>query len=235
MINFEKVTDPYERRARLYPALICLLPLIVSISLSFPSLFTTLSGLAVLVVSLGGLQLLTQLARDRGKRLEKSLFEEWGGMPSVAIFRFSDQNIPLPAKQRYHEIVSSETGIEAPTKELEMTSPKQADAIYLSWSDYLRGKTRDVRKYPMVFKENINYGFRRNLFGIKWFCVFSGFLSIIVIAIPISQSDAITETQIGIMIAIMLYILIFIIVVNKDWVRITAFAYAKQLVESINS
>lgn len=235
MINFEKITDPHERRARLYPALLCLFPLILGISVTFPALFTRLSGLVALAVSLGLLQLLVQLARDRGKRLESKLFEEWGGMPSVVIFRFSDKSIPSPAKRRYHEIVSSQSGIAAPTEEFEASSPKESDAIYLSWSDYLRGTTRDASKYPLVFKENIHYGFRRNLFGVRWFCVLSGIISIIIIGVPIYDSGAFSEIQAGVALVVILYVLIFVFVVNKDWVRLTAFAYAKQLVESINA
>lgn len=235
MINLEKITDPYERRARLYPSLLCFIPLIIAVSLSFPSLYKELSGLVALAVSLGSLQLLANLARDRGKRLEFSLFEEWGGIPSVTIFRYSDNSIPAPAKRRYHEILSKRSGIAAPPQKLEAESPKDADEIYRSWSDYLRGQTRDTAKYQLLFKENINYGFRRNLLGIKYFCIVSGIIALFVIGVPAYIAKTYTSVQVGIALLVLLYVFVLLFVVNKDWVKITAFAYAKQLIESVNA
>jgi len=235
IIDLHKIIGPYERRARLYPSLLCLFPLILGISVLFPSLYAKLSGLAALAVSLGVLQLLVHITRDGGKGLEIKLFKEWGGMPSVAIFRFSDENIPGPAKYRYHNMISAETGIAPPTEEFEATSPKEAEDIYLSWSDYLRGKTRDRNKYPMVFEENINYGFRRNLLGVKAFCILSGILSLVMIGISSYKYGSYTELTVGISLVITLYIFVFIFIVNKNWVKTAAYAYAKQLVESINA
>lgn len=235
MINLEKITGSYEMRARLYPSLLCLLPIIIGIFLSFPSLYKTLSGFVALAAAFGMLQLFAHLARDRGKRLERKLFEKWGGMPSVIIFRYSDSSVPTPAKRRYHQIISSKSGINAPTQEFETASPGEADAIYQSWSDYLRAKTRDTTKFPMIFQENINYGFRRNLLGLKWFCISSGVVSLALIAIPIYKSGTYTEIQIGVALAIIAYLLLFVFVINGNWVKVAAYAYARQLIESINT
>ncbi len=235
MINLSKVGDPYERRARLYPSLICLFPLMVGVYSSFPILYKTISGLVALAIAVGLLQLFSHLARDRGKRLESVLFAEWGGMPSVALFRHSDSNIPNPAKRRYHKMMSDETEIKNPTVELEATNPNDADEIYQSWSDSLRGKTRDSKKYPMVFKENVNYGFRRNLLGIKRYCILSGLIALVIILLPAYKSGTITQVQIGISFVELAYILVFIFVVRRSWVKITAYAYAKQLLESMNA
>lgn len=235
MIDLSKVADPYERRARLYPSLICLFPLMVGVYSSFPNFYKSLSGLVALAIAVGLLQLFSHLARDRGEKLESGLFEEWGGMPSVALFRHSDSNIPNPAKIRYHEMVSGESGIKAPTKESETATPHVADEIYQSWSDYLRGKTRNTEKYPMVFKENVNYGFRRNLLGIKGYCILSGLITLILIWVPTYKSGTIVQEQIGISFGVLVYTFIFILVVKRSWVKVTAYAYAKQLLESLNA
>ena len=80
----------------------------VGVYSSFPGLYKSLSGLVALAITVGLLQLFSHLARDRGKKIESGLFEEWGGMPSIALFRHSDSNIPNSAKVRYHEMVSDE-------------------------------------------------------------------------------------------------------------------------------
>tara|TARA_R110000851_G_scaffold325125_1_gene492886 strand:+ start:3218 stop:3421 length:204 start_codon:yes stop_codon:yes gene_type:complete len=67
MIDLSKYLEPYERKARLYPALICMFPIMLGVAVSFKDVFTALSGLVALAVSVGMLQLLANLARDRGK------------------------------------------------------------------------------------------------------------------------------------------------------------------------
>lgn len=145
MIDWSKFTDPYERKARLYPALICLFPIMIGVSISYPKVFSTLSGFVALAAGVGLLQFLSHLARDRGKALEAGLYEKWGGMPSVKVFRHNDNRIPNPAKLKYHAVISKASKINAPSKEYELQQPIKADEIYLSWSDYLRGKTRDKK------------------------------------------------------------------------------------------
>jgi len=234
MIDLSKITDPYERKARLYPALICLFPLMMSISISYPQIYSTLSAFVALVIAVGGMQLLAHLARDKGKNIEPKLYEEWGGMPSVAILRYNDQSIPTPAKIKYHNVLASESKIAAPTESYEKTNPEKADDIYTSWSDFLRGKARDEKKYPLVFTELVNYGFRRNLFGIKWFCIFSAFIAIVILILPQINHFVFSEIQIAVGLFLLVYVMIFIFVINGNWVKNVANAYAKSLIEILN-
>lgn len=234
MTDFSKITDPYERKARLYPALICLFPLLVSISISYPQIYSTLSGFVALVIAVGGMQLLAHLARDRGKNLETKLYKEWGGMPSIAMLRYNDKSIPTPAKIKYHKMLASESKIAAPAENYENTYPEKADEIYRSWSDFLRGKARDQKKYPLVFTELVNYGFRRNLFGIKWFCICSALIAIVILVLPQINHFVFSEVQIAIGLLLLIYMMIFTFVINDNWVKTVANAYGKSLIESIN-
>ncbi|MCP4119453.1 MAG: hypothetical protein GY737_29450 [Desulfobacteraceae bacterium] len=234
MIDLSKYVDPYERRARLYPSLLCLFPVMLGLYSAYPYVYKTLSGLVALAAAVGVLQFFSHLARDRGKRLEPILFSEWGGMPSVKLLRYNDSNISTPIKIRYHEKLASKSGISAPTQESERLNPHVADQIYQSWSDYLRAKTRSSKKFPMIFKENVNYGFRRNLLGLKKYCLFSGLVALIMIASPVYQSKAFSSEQMSFGVVVSVYIIVFSLVVNRKWVKLTAYAYAKQLIEAIN-
>ena len=235
MINLSKYTDPYERKARLYPALLCIFPVIVAISISYPSIYKTLSGIVVLGAAIGMMQFISHLARDKGKAIEYELFHKWGGIPSVVVMRYSDNAIAPPAKVKYHSILSKKSGIQAPTREDEESNPESADEVYLSWSDFLRGKTRDTKKYHLVFKENINYGFRRNLLGLKWFCVVFGVIGLAILNLPIISGKEFTDTMLFMTTLIVIYTLIFVFVVNSNWVKVVAKEYGKQLVEAINA
>lgn len=138
-------------------------------------------------------------------------------------------------KGRYHGILSERTGINAPSVEEENEDSSSADGVYRSWSDYLRSQTRDTAQYPMVFKENINYGFRRNLLGLKGYCILLGLISIAMIAVPAYISKLLSNDQIAFLIVLSIYIVIVTVVVNRPWVRFTAYAYAHHLLESVDS
>ena len=84
------VLDPYDRRARVGPALWCGVPLFASGLVLIPGLGTVWSLVGGLVVYCGGAMVLVQVGRGRGKVLEPSLFESWGGRPSVAMLRHRD-------------------------------------------------------------------------------------------------------------------------------------------------
>jgi hypothetical protein len=235
MINLAKITDPYERKARLYPALICLFPLMVGISITFPKVYSTLSGFVALAAAIGGIQFLSHLARDRGKKLEHNLFTNWGGTPSVSILRHRDKLISPPAKLKYHSVLERKSKISAPSVDFENDNHEKADEIYTAWSDFLRGKTRDAKKYPLIFKENINYGFRRNLLGVRWHCISSAFIAIIIILSPSIDSLSLSENQIAIGLFLIVYLFIFLFVVSSDWVKTIADVYSRNLIEAINA
>ena len=55
-----KVTDPYERQARLYPALLALLPLLAMIGLLYAPAATALAGIVTVAVLCGGLYFMTK-------------------------------------------------------------------------------------------------------------------------------------------------------------------------------
>ena len=235
MIDLSKYLEPYERKARLYPALICLFPIMLGVAVSFKDVFTALSGFVALAISVGMLQLLANIARDRGKSLETTLFEQWGGMPSVRFFRHRDTTIPSPAKIMYHAVLAKASDINAPSINEEQQNPEHADEIYLSWSDFLRGKTRDTEKYNLLFRENISYGFRRNLFGIRWFCVASCLIGIVLTNFVLITGNQASDIIIAVTLLLGVYLALFLFVVNGTWVKVVADAYAKQLIEAINA
>jgi hypothetical protein len=235
MIDFSKYLDPYERCARLYPGLICLFPIILGTYSAFPEVYKTLSGFVTLAAAIGLLHFFSNIARGLGKKLEPQLFSDWGGVPSVALFRHAETRIAGPMKERYHAILAERTGIQAPSVDEENTDSSAADAVYKSWSDYLRSQTRDAKRYPMVFNENVNYGFRRNLLGLKGYCLLFGLISMAMISVPAYLSNSLSKEQVAFLVVLAIYIFIVATVVNRAWVKFTAYAYAHHLLESVDS
>jgi hypothetical protein len=164
-----KVTDPYERPARLYPALLALLPLLASVMLLYGPKATALTGAMTVAVSCGGLYLTTNLCREFGKRLEGKLYQEWGGKPTTQLLRHRDRTIEGVTKRRYHTYLASKINVPFPDQDQEATNPEAADEIYQSGVRWLLNHTRqdDSKKFDLIFKENVAYGFRRNALGMK--------------------------------------------------------------------
>jgi hypothetical protein len=164
-----KVTDPYDRQARLYPALLCLLPLMALVALLYGPTASALTGVVSIAVSCGGLFLMTNICREMGKRLEDNLFREWGGKPTTQLLRHRDGIIDSVTKRRYHAFLGAKLGLTFPDAELEKKDPARADEAYQSGARWLLDHTRpdEGKKFDLLFKDNITYGFRRNALGTK--------------------------------------------------------------------
>lgn len=80
MIEALKLFDSYNRQARLYPALLALLPAALTALAWFSQLLTgSVGGALVTVVAMrGGLYLLAEVARTAGKKLNHPV-AGWGG------------------------------------------------------------------------------------------------------------------------------------------------------------
>ena len=108
-----------------------------------------------------------QIGRDKGKIKEPRLYEMWGGKPTTVLLRHRDSPLDPTVLALLHGALARVTGVEAPSKRKEAGSPDDADKVYEEYVRYLRDSTRDTAKFPRIFEELVNYGFRRNLWGLK--------------------------------------------------------------------
>jgi hypothetical protein len=234
------ISDTYERKARLYPALLLLMPVVFLICCGLASDLTLPKTLCGVGISCGGLLLLAQIARDAGKRKEKSLFARWGGMPSIAIFRHRNDRVDAITRAKYHERMSKVVGgAIAPTAAEELADPMRADQIYAAWSTYVRVNTRDTKKYSLVFSENINYGYRRNLYGLRPIGITVTSMSVIGalawLYIDYNATKVISPPLAAAALVDLAMLSLWVVYFSSDWVRIPAEAYADRLVEAIDT
>jgi phosphoglycerol transferase MdoB-like AlkP superfamily enzyme len=162
-----KFFDAYSIRARLFPAIIAAAPALAALALliSWKSF-----GLSNLVATLGILVLLFAIAdfsRSRGRAIEGKLYAQHGGMPSISMFRRNDGIIDAGSKERYRAFLAGKLAVLAPSPADERADQAAADAFYVQCGNWLRQNTRDTKKFPILFGENVTYGFRRNLLGVK--------------------------------------------------------------------
>lgn len=230
------INDGYERKARLYPALLLVAPVIGTGVAMLTAKFSGLQSLAAGVVGFGGAFLLTQLARDAGKKHESSLFAKWGGLPSITIFRHCDPRIDAITKTRYHKkLAGLVKEAKAPTPEQEQADPAAADAVYAAWSNYLRVNTRDTKKFALLFQENVAYGYRRNVWGLRALGIIGSILSVSACGVRLyllhSSTGKIDEASGGAAGFAAIMLLLWLFRFNGDWVRVPADAYAERLAE----
>ena len=231
------ITDPYERKARLYPALLLISPMVASGMTVFSDNIVTLQSLGFAALGPPSAFFLAQIARDFGKQCEKKLYSSWGGMPSVTILRHRNEQLTAITKDRYHRTLSRLLNTIAPTLEDERTDPDGADKIYLAWSDYLRTNTRD-KKFDLLHKENISYGYRRNVCGLRLVGIVASVAGSFISAIRLYQvytSDDqldMASTVTGTYSFVLLIFWLFYF--TGEWVRVPAECYAQRLVESLD-
>jgi hypothetical protein len=95
---------------------------------------------------------------------------------------------------------------------------------------------RDTKKYALLFHENVNYGFRRNLLGLRATGIITSALSFAAAAGWCYQgyqvTGAISEELVGASVLALVFLLLWILRFSEDWVRVPADAYAERLAET---
>lgn len=240
-----KLLDPYSRKARFQPVVLSLLPIVVAFVLLTPEYQTLWTNIGWLLVGCGGLTFLTQLGRGRGKVLEPTLYHAWGGKPSVVMLRHRDTKLSASTKARYRNFLERTVpGLRLATLDDERRYPEQADDSYEGATSWLLSQTRDREKFALLFEENVSYGFRRNTWGLKPSALVNGPVSIAMVLG--FKSDAWAGGIVATLLAIdvsgwvsiataVTHMVTFAFVIRRDWVRVAADAYARQLLASCDT
>ena len=233
--------DKYSLEARLRPALFVWLPLFLTVAVWIPALYQTAAGFVGLVIACGLTVVLAHYARARGRAAQVTLVSKWGAMPTTIWLRHSDTQLESATKLRYHQFLENQIpGWVAPSREQEYKNPEAADAAYSSAVKWLLEWTRDTSKYPLVFAENISYGFRRNMYGMKpvGLMVASGSLAFACWqffgpASLVNIGTDLAETGAGFI--SLLALIWWFLGVTDSWVKDAADAYARALLSACES
>ena len=146
----QQVKDPYERKARVTPALLVALPVLVPLVCVYGPKHPILMAVVGLLAACGVIYALASIARGQGKKLEERLVQEWGGLPSTIALRHRDGFLDSVTKKRYHDDIVNKLGIPLPTPEEETSDPAKADNIYMGAARRLRELTRDDNQLLLI-------------------------------------------------------------------------------------
>lgn len=231
----------YNLTARVFPMLLFYLPLLivaVMFSIEIDKEIHMLSSFGV-IAALSYFN--AQLGRKYGKSKELALWQSWGGAPTTQILRWRNTILDANTKKRYHFELQSLCPVNPfPTEAIETADHLKADAAYNSWIRYLISQTRDTKIFNLLFSENINYGFWRNLWALKnaallldifvmvgiylYFYFIQGTLNPLHFPFIFFISEAL----------LLVILILWLFVITSDSIKIPAFGYAERLLESIN-
>lgn len=162
------VFDRYTWQARAFPVYVTISPIILGLAAILPQGLDLPMGAATAIV-FGPLAFLAgQVGADFGKRLEKPLWMKWGGPPTTRFLRHSNAEFNRVTREQVHTKLRH-LGLNVPSEKDQQANPRAADEHWEACTEKLIRRTRDRRRFPLVFKGLTEYGFRRNLLGLKPF------------------------------------------------------------------
>jgi hypothetical protein len=223
--------DAYSRRARLFPVMLVLMPLVIAAA-AWPATLTLVPVAVALFAWFGLGVLFAEIGRDLGKRREAELWESWGGSPTVQRLRVGGPQRNAAVTDRWRQLIARiAPDISLPTAESEAAEPRNADNVYDVCVGRLRELTRDTSKFPIVFQENISYGFRRNLWAMK-----AAAIVIIAIALLVALSailvHGISAVVVSSLVVSSVMLTWWVVRITPAWVRQAAESYADRLLWS---
>jgi hypothetical protein len=217
--------DDYERRARLVPGLLLVAPValvIVTFGLKDNPVIAAIIGA---LAAFGAPVVLANLVRHYGLAVQDALYEAWGGKPTTVLL----QSAPAAQRQVWRAAVERVSGQQLPPI-------GQADdhGAYDAATSAVIARTRDKTRFNLLFQENRNYGYERNLFGLRAFgrtlsvaCLFGSAIAVGVLA-GSEHRHMRAEWVVGLA-ALFIITLVWIVLPSRSRARTTAYKYAEQL------
>ena len=162
------VFDRYSWQARVLPVYLTVSPIILALAAILPHGLDLPLGAATAIVFVPLSFLAGQVGADFGKNLEKRLWLQWDGPPTTRFLRHSNAEFNRITRKQLHTKLRS-LGLDIPSADDQRRDPQAADAHWEACTEELIRKTRGRRRFPLIFKGLTEYGFRRNLLGLKPF------------------------------------------------------------------
>lgn len=217
---------------------VMLLPVILAVLPWFPNTSLIIGAFSALGLQIVLSVFLSQIGRDLGKRKESSLFALWNGMPSHHILSYVNSPLEITTIKRYRaKLKILLPALDLPDERSEAKNPDRARGIYQSCADYLRERTRDKKSFPLIFSENINYGFRRNLWAMKYAAILIAMIAVCVSGLSVYLGASSDSPSLPISISCFLLntllLVWWIFRVNPSWVKIAGDAYAQRLFSAL--
>ena len=226
------VFDHYNKKARAFPVYITISPIILALAAILPHGLDLPLGAATAIVFVPLAFLAGQVGADFGKRLEKRLWLQWGGQSTTRFLRHLNHEFNEVTRNRLHTKLRS-LGLNIPSADDQKRDPQAADAHWEACAEELIRRTRDRKQFPLVFKGLTEYGFRRNLLGLKPIGLPLSIVALLACSWKVwagwSDQGAVAVTAALLSLSLLA---VWIVLVRERTVAISANRYARFLLES---
>ena len=186
----EKFLDPYEIKARIAPGLILSVAIVVDVIFTVPVLSNIPIFAATGIFSLALIYGLGNFARACGASLQTKLWEAWGGEPSTRFLRIRDSHFGDGLKVSIRSELTRRFALQLQPLDQESRNPEFADREIVDAFRRVRSYLRQKDGDGLWQKQNIEYGFCRNLLGcrVSW-------VILSVVALAFALGNAIRTSQ----------------------------------------
>jgi hypothetical protein len=228
--------DLYTWRARIAPAVLASLPLLSLGVLVLPLLkdgdkLWSLASVAVTTFA-------ALAARRAGNRIQPSLIEAWSGWPTTVRLQYRSATSPQEIARRHghmHRILGAD--LDLPDADHERADLAGADRIYADAMKRIVPLVRGNPEFRLLNVENRNFGYARNLLGLRPFGLGCAALSLVISAavagVLVFTHSAVYATGLLLPALVSLVALALWTQVDADYVRPSAEAYADRVVEAL--
>ena len=231
--------DKYSYKTRFIPTLIAGLPAVYTLIIFFEDYVSTLSMMWGIMVYCGFYILLSNFSREFGKNLELKLKREWNGFPSSTLLTQKSSLNKITVKRYHNKLKVLLPNISLPTALDEHLKPTESNLIYDSCIDFLKEQTRDTKKYKILFEENINYGFRRNLRGLKPIAIIIILINITLIIgrlyYNLHYLELFEFSWVFPLFINLIFLLLWLFLITKNFVKKQSYNYAVRLLSTLDS
>jgi len=225
MIKF----NSYTIYARFFPCIISALPLFIlwfflSENIQFKELVTYLLSLKFyggITLSIVFLYFYAQVIRITSKIIEKKHFHNKAGFPTTYLMTYADNTFSKSYKDKYRQLVKKQFDIDLLNENEEVNDIAEAIKRLNEATQLIRLK---IKEGHLVLKQNIWYGFVRNLIGGAIYSVIFCIINIILGSIWYKNPTLVISS------IILLVIYAIIVLFRKQILIQNAEAYANQLI-----
>jgi hypothetical protein len=228
--------DEYDRKARLRPALFAALPLTLLVAAFNPDGIVGWTGVLALITQAGVGYFLGQMAGDLGKKKEPGLFRKFGGRPTELALRHAGNKNPPLLAARHAKLRKLFPELKIPTAAIEGKNATGAHQMYEACVSMMR--TKFSSQEPLR-RELVNYGTRRNAWGLKWIGLGLSVVAVLVLASEL-YGQAIIHQKIATIQLVALVIeaglvLVWTFAITAEWVIRAARLYSDRLMEALDA
>ena len=225
--------NSYNLRARISVMILFFAPGLMNLYLLLPEVRELSTTIIMIIIIYSLCNVFIIYSRRLGPKAMKKCYPHL--LPAQQSLLPSDPTLKKIMKERYYRFLDEKiTDFQISSDDDEM---EQMAELAVTW---LIARTRDVKEFPLVNEENINFGMSYNLLGIKNYAVVFTLLNlgidIICIVLRFKKIISISyEVLIGATMISFIFLMIWCLIVNKKLVKRCGKNYARALLSTCDS